>query len=605
MAQAPILTLSKIGLNLGQSALFEDLDAVLHTGDRVALVGRNGSGKSTLMKVIAGHLECDRGERYLQQGMAVAYLDQNPDFSAFETLRDYAISKLGYQDAYKVDVMASGLKLNLEQKSQVASGGELRRASLIATLSQDAELMLLDEPTNHLDIEAVAWLEDYLQSSRKAYVLISHDRAFLRNLTRKTMWLDRGRVLQNSKGFAAFETWRDKIYEEEDLQRHKQARLIKAEARWAVEGISARRKRNQGRLRRLSDLKDDRAAYTKRKGAPDLALANAEISGKKVIEARRISFSHGDIKIVENLDLKIQRGDRLALIGPNGVGKTSLISLLLGELAPDQGTIKHGTKLVPVYFDQRREGLITDTTLWESLVNDPQLGVVGKSDHVMVRGTPRHVIGYLKDFLFEEAQARGPISKLSGGERARLLLAKLMAKESNLLVLDEPTNDLDVETLELFQDLLTDYSGTVILVSHDREFIDSVATQSLLLTGAGRHTLYAGGWSDILAQKGAAVFEALKPREKKKPSTRVKEDPKSQREALSFTQKDRLKKIPQEIDQLTAEIKKLEAFLSDASLFSEAPKKFEKASLGLQERQKLLEAKEEEWLELLEKSEGG
>ena len=605
MARPPILTLTDIGLSFGQTPVFDGLDLVVHQGDRLCLVGRNGSGKSTLMKTIAGLIEPDRGHRFVQPGMAVAYLEQDPDMSGFESLRDFALSKLPHLDeAYRIDILAEGLRLNLDRDPATASGGERRRAALVACLAQDAELLLLDEPTNHLDILAVQWLEEHLTATRQAYILISHDRAFLRNLTRGIVWVDRGQVRQHPKGFEAFEDWRDKTFEEEDTALHKQKRLIKAEARWAVEGISGRRKRNQGRVRRLQDLKADRASHIRRKGTAAMDLAEAEISGKKVLEAYNVSKAYGDTPIIDKLDLKVQRGDRLAIVGPNGVGKTTLIRLLMGEEKPDTGSVKQGTNLVPVYFDQNREDLIADTSLWNNLVNDPALGVVGKSDHVMVRGQPRHVMGYLKDFLFDEAQARGPISKLSGGERARLILAKLMAKESNLLVLDEPTNDLDIETLDLLQELLDEYQGTVILVSHDRDFIDRIATMSILLEGEGKHTLYAGGWSDILAQGGGihAPEEPEATSKQSKPKTTVEATtPAAQH--LSFSEKHRLEELPDVIDRLNAEIAKLEEFLATPNLFTDAPVKFQKATDGLVERQQAVLDAEEEWLALLERAE--
>ncbi|MEO0343347.1 MAG: ATP-binding cassette domain-containing protein [Pseudomonadota bacterium] len=602
MARPPILTLSDIGLSFGQTPVFDGLNLVVHQGDRLCLVGRNGSGKSTLMKTIACLIEPDRGHRFIQPGMAISYLEQDPDMSGFETLRDFALSKIPHDEGYKLDILADGMRLDLSRDPSVASGGEKRRSALVACLATDAELLLLDEPTNHLDILAVQWLEAHLRATKQAYILISHDRAFLRNLTRGIVWVDRGQVRQHPKGFEAFEDWRDKTFEEEDTARHKQKRLIKAEARWAVEGISGRRKRNQGRLRRLQDLRQDRAGHIKRKGAAAMDLAEADISGKKVIEAFNVSKSFTDAPIVDQFDLKIQRGDRLALVGPNGVGKTTLIRLLMGELKPDTGSVKLGTNLVPVYFDQNREDLIADTSLWNNLVNDPALGVIGKSDHVMVRGQPRHVMGYLKDFLFDEAQARGPISKLSGGERARLILAKLMAKESNLLVLDEPTNDLDIETLDLLQELLDDYQGTVILVSHDRDFIDRIATQSILLEGNGRHTIYAGGWSDVLLQGGGiAAVEPEATQKRAKPKT-TNEAPKSSMQQLSFTEKHRLEELPDVIDRLNAEIEKLEVFLSTPNLFTDAPVKFQKATDGLVDRQNRLSLAEEEWLMLMERS---
>ncbi|HCI06910.1 MAG TPA: elongation factor 3, partial [Sulfitobacter sp.] len=356
-----------------------------------------------------------------------------------------------------------------------ASGGERRRAALARLMAGGPDLMLLDEPTNHLDIEAIAWLESELKATRKGYILISHDRAFLQALTRATLWIDRGMVKRQERGFGEFEAWRDATWEEEDTQRHKLNRKIKAEARWAVEGISARRKRNQGRVRALQELRAERAGQITRQGAAAMAFEAGKKSGRKVIEATQITKAFGDKKILEPFDITINRGDRIALVGPNGVGKTTLLNMMIGREEPDTGTIKLGTNLELALFDQSRAQLDGDMTLWDSLTGDPEMRVSGKADQVMVRGMPKHVVGYLKEFLFDEGQARAPVRSLSGGEKARLLLAKLMARSSNFLVLDEPTNDLDIETLDLLQDLLGQYDGTVVLVSHDRDFLDRVA----------------------------------------------------------------------------------------------------------------------------------
>ena len=378
-----------------------------------------------------------------------------------------------------------------------ASGGEKRRAALAKLWAEAPDLMLLDEPTNHLDIEAIAWLEEQLATTRTAYVVISHDRAFLKALSRATLWIDRGDVRRQEKGFGAFEAWRDKTWEEEDEARHKLNRKIKAEARWAVEGISARRKRNMGRVRALQDLRAEHAAQIKRQGTAALDFDATKKSGKKVIDARGLSKAFGDQTICRDFSLTIQRGDRIAFVGPNGVGKTTVLKMLTGSLAPDAGEVKLGTNLDIAVFDQGREQIDPELSLWEALTSETDLRVSGRADQVMVRGTPRHVVGYLKDFLFDEAQARAPVRALSGGEKARLLLAKLMARPSNLLILDEPTNDFDVETLDLLQDILGDYAGTVLLVSHDRDFLDRVATATVAFEGRGRLTVYAGGWSDF------------------------------------------------------------------------------------------------------------
>ena len=601
MARPPILTLSDISLTFGGNPVFDGLSLTIQEGDRMCLVGRNGSGKSTLMKVIAGLLEPDQGNIFLRPGQSVGYMDQHPDMAAFATLGDYARSELDPMDFYKVDIIAEGLKLNLDTLPTVASGGERRRSALVKIMSEEPELMLLDEPTNHLDIEAIQWLETELRQTKKAFVLISHDRAFLRNLTRATMWVDRGKVRQNPKGFEAFEDWRDRLFEEEDQQRHKLNRLIKAEARWAVEGISARRKRNQGRVRRLHDLKDERSGQIKRQGAAAMAFADGPKSGKLVVNVDGVSKAFENKTIVENLTLKVTRGERIALVGPNGVGKTTVLNMLTGVLEPDSGTVKMGMNLLPAIFDQNRSALNPEQTLWESLTEDKDLGVSGKNDQIMVRGMPRHVIGYLKEFLFDENQARGPVKVLSGGEKARLLLSRIMARESNLLVMDEPTNDLDVETLDLLQEILDGYDGTVLLVSHDRDFLDRVATTTLAFEGNGVVTPYAGGWTDYQTQKnlrGGGDDVVVKKANKKKSKKGVPAPVETASDGMTFTQTHRLEELPAVIERTEAEITKLEEFLSQPDLFTEHPAKFQKATDGLIERHEILAQLEEEWIGL-------
>ncbi|MBU3031004.1 ABC-F family ATP-binding cassette domain-containing protein [Paracoccus marinaquae] len=605
MARAPLLQLTGISLTFGGNPVFEDLSLNLQPGDRVALVGRNGSGKSTLMKVMAGLVEPDRGEVVRSAGTHVGYMEQDPDLSGFVTLGEFARAGLDEGQGYRVEMAAEGLKFDPDRPVSTASGGERRRAALARLLAQASELMLLDEPTNHLDIEAIGWLEDHLKQTRAAYVLISHDRAFLRNLTRATLWIDRGEVRRQERGFAGFEDWREATWAAEDEARHKLDRKIKAEARWAVEGISARRKRNQGRVRALAALRAERAAQIRRQGTAALALETGPQSGRKVIEAKGITKTFGNRAILRPFDLRIMRGDRVAFVGPNGVGKTTLIRLLTGEIAPDQGQVTLGKNLELAVFDQARATLNPDLSLWDSLTADPAMRVSGRADQVMVRGQPRHVVGYLKDFLFDEAQARAPVRSLSGGEKARLLLARLMARPSNLLVLDEPTNDLDVETLDLLQDILGDYDGTVLLVSHDRDFIDRVADTTVAMEGDGRAVVYAGGWSDYRAQRGedAPVARAATP---PAPSVRspepVGEKTKPAKTGLSFTEKHRLVELPAIIERLEAEIARLSEFLAQPDLYQAAPAKFQKATDALAERQVALAAAEEEWLLLEEKA---
>ncbi len=608
MARPSLLQLSDISLTFGGDPIFDGLDLVVHHGDRVALVGRNGSGKSTLMKVMAGLTEPDTGSITSPQGTSVGYMEQEPDFTGFATLGDFATATLGPSEAWRVEALADGLKLRLEADPAKASGGERRRAALARLLAEEPDIMLLDEPTNHLDIEAIGWLEARLAETRTAFVVISHDRAFLNALTRATLWVDRGQVRRNEQGFTSFEAWRDKVWDEEDTARHKLDRKIKSEARWAVEGISARRKRNQGRVRALADLRAERAAIIRRQSTAAMVLEEGPQSGRKVIEAKGISKSFGETQILKPFDLRILRGDRVGFVGPNGAGKTTLLNMLTGQLAPDTGHVTLGKGLEMAVFDQNRAGLNPEASLWDSLTLDREIAVNGSSDQVMVRGSPRHVMGYLKDFLFDEAQARAPVRSLSGGERARLMLAKIMARESNLLILDEPTNDLDIETLDLLQDLLGDYAGTVLLVSHDRDFLDRVATSTVVLEGQGRAQAYAGGWSDALAQ-GARIGAAPEDREappaaKSGPDRVVSNAGAKPAAGLSFTETHRLKELPSVIARLEAEMGKLSELLSDPDLYTREPVKFAKATEALAERQAKLAAAEEEWLLLEEKAQG-
>ena len=603
MARAPLLQLSDVSLGFGAEPLFDGLSLVIHEGDRVALVGRNGEGKSTLMRVIAGLVEPDAGEVVSPAGTSVGYMEQEPDLSAFETLGEFATHGIGPSELWRVEAASEGLDFDPARPVATASGGERRRAALARLLAEAPDLMLLDEPTNHLDIASIGWLEDELARTRAAFVVISHDRAFLDALTRATLWIDRGAVRRQEKGFAAFEVWRDEVWEQEDAERHKLDRKIKAEARWAVEGISGRRKRNMGRVRALQEMREGRAAQVRRQGTAALELEEGARTGKRVIEARGIAKRYGDRTILRPFDLRIERGDRIAFVGPNGAGKTTLLRMLTGDLPPDEGAVTHAKTIEIAYFDQQRAALDPEMTLWDSLTGDPDMRVGGRADQVMVRGTPKHVVGYLKDFLFDEGRARAKVGSLSGGERARLLLAKLFARQSNVLVLDEPTNDLDVETLDLLQDVLAEYPGTVLLVSHDRDFLDRVAGRTVAMEGDGRATVYAGGWSDYLAQRGPRPEEAA-PASKAAPAAPGKPLAASRPGGLSFTEAHRLEVLPGRIERLEAEIAKLADYLSRPGLYDEAPAKFAKASEALADRQAALGAAEEEWLALEERAAG-
>ena len=600
MARAPLLQLTDIALTFGGAPIFDGISATVQEGDRIALVGRNGSGKSTLMRLMAGLIQPDSGEVVTPAGIRTAYMEQDPDLSGFATLGDFTAAGLPEGEGWRAAMAAEGLGFDPARPVATASGGERRRAALARLMAAAPDLMLLDEPTNHLDIAAIQWLEDQLSTTRAAFVLISHDRAFLRRLTRATLWLDRGELRRQDRGFESFEDWRESTWAAEDEARHKLDRRIKSEGRWAVEGISARRKRNQGRLRALQAMRADRAAQIRRQGTAALALDAAPQSGKRVIEARGITKAFGPRTLLRPFDLRVMRGDRVAFVGPNGAGKTTLIRMLTGEIPPDSGSVTLGKNLEIAVFDQNRDRIDDSLTLWEALTGDAEMRVSGRADQVMVRGAPRHVVGYLKDFLFDEAQARAPVSSLSGGEKARLLLARIMARPSNLLVLDEPTNDLDIETLDLLQEVLGDYDGTVLLVSHDRDFIDRVATSTVAMEGDGRAVIYAGGWSDYRAQAGEDAPETPAPRPA--PREDAPRPAAAKKPGLSFTERHRLDALPAEIARLEAEIAKLHDYLADPELFTAAPVKFAKATEALAQRQAALSAAEDEWLALEEKA---
>ena len=602
MARAPLLQLDEVTLSHGGAPLLDSVSLTVQPGDRLALVGRNGSGKSTLLRLMAGWIEPDHGTRAVSPGVRIGFMEQEGDPTGFATLGDYAAAGLDAGEEWRVAAAAEGLGFDPGVPAATASGGERRRATLARALAGAPDLLLLDEPTNHLDIRAIEWLERELSESRAAVVLISHDRALLRRIARATLWLDRGVLRRREAGFAGFEDWRDEVWAQEDEARHKLDRRIRAEARWAVEGISARRRRNMGRVRALAALRAERAAQVARPGRAAMALESGAVSGRKVIEAEGLTKRFGERVIVRDFSLRVLRGDRIALTGANGVGKTTLLQMLTGEVAPDSGTVTLGTGLEIAVFDQARARLDPSASLWENLTLDPQLAVSGASDQVMVRGVARHVAGYLKDFLFDDSRLRAPVSSLSGGEKARLLLARLMARPANLLVLDEPTNDLDVETLDLLQDLLGDFDGTVLMVSHDRDFIDRIATITLMMEGEGRTSLWPGGWSDApaAAEPSAPARPVKAPVARPAPAPRGRPAPEP-RGGLSFAERHRLDRLPQEIARLEAEIAKLEAFLATPDLFAKDPDRFAKAAGLLAGRRAALSEAEDEWLALAER----
>ncbi|MGB0683833.1 MAG: ABC-F family ATP-binding cassette domain-containing protein [Magnetovibrionaceae bacterium] len=599
----PLLTLQDIHLTFGGNPLLTGASMTVAAGERLCLVGRNGCGKSTFLKIAAGEIEADSGRRFVQPGTAIRYLPQEPDLSAFETIDDYIRAGLSpADDGYRGAYLLEALGVDGSAGTTHLSGGEARRAALAATLISEPDILLLDEPTNHLDLATIEWLESELAASRSALVLISHDRRFLESLSRATLWLDRGEARLLGKGFGRFEAWRDEVLEQEALDQHKLDRKLAAEAHWLRYGVTARRKRNQGRLRKLQDLRAQRRDHVGPKGRVKLSVQDGQMSGKLVFDATAISKAFGDRRIVRDLDLRVLRGDRLALVGPNGSGKTTLLKLLTGETEADSGEVKRGAAIDMVTLDQRREALKSDWTLADALTG-------GGGDQVMVNGSPRHVMGYMKDFLFDPVQARTPISRLSGGERGRLMLARAFAKPSNLLILDEPTNDLDLETLDLLEELLDDYTGTVLLVSHDRDFLDRVATSVLAVGEGGRWTEYAGGYSDMLHQLGetAAASASVQAKEKAKPKLEPKSDagttPKpKQKSGLSFTEQHELDKLPAEMEALEAKIAKLQEKLGEPGLYEKDRAAFDKASAQVAGAMEQLSVKEERWLELEDKA---
>jgi len=605
----PILMLRDIHLTFGGTPLLEGAELSVSQGERLCVVGRNGSGKSTLLKIAAGLVEADAGERFAQPGATVRYLAQEPDLSGFATTLAYVEAGLAPgDDPYRAQYLLTQLGLEGSEQTGRLSGGEARRAALARVLAPAPDILLLDEPTNHLDLPAIEWLEAELKSTRSALVLISHDRRFLERLSQSTIWLDRGVARRLDSGFAAFESWRDEVLGQEEVDRHKLDRKLAMEADWLRYGVTARRKRNMGRLRVLESLRKQRREQRRVAGAVKLSAAEGDVSGKLVVEAKAVSKAYGDTMVVRDFSTRIQRGDRVGIVGPNGAGKTTLLNLLIGELTPDSGTVRLGANLQWVVLDQKRESLDPAWTLTEALTG-------GRGDTVTVDGKPKHVVSYMKDFLFSVIQARSPVGALSGGERGRLMLARALAKPSNLLVLDEPTNDLDLETLDLLQEMLADYSGTVLLVSHDRDFLDRVVTSVIVSENDGRWTEYAGGYSDMVIQRGRGVEArgeaGLPPRAPKaKPGAvpaPLPAAPKPRRK-LSFKEKHALETLPAKIEKMRADVAGLRLTLADPGLYKRDPAAFERAAAELEKATSGLAKAEDDWLalELLrEELEGG
>ena len=590
----PLLILRDISLRLGDTNLLDGAELSVSEGDRLCLVGRNGSGKSTLLRIAAGELEPDDGERYIDPGVTTRYLPQEPDLSRVESTLAYAEAGLAPgDDPYRAQYLLERLGLTGDEDPASLSGGEARRCALARALASEPDILFLDEPTNHLDLPAIEWLEEELTTSRSALVLVSHDRRFLENLSRATVWLNGGVTRRLEKGFGGFETWRDEVIEHEERTRHEMDRKLAVETEWLHKGVTARRKRNMGRLRSLHALREERRSQKSfTPGAVKLTTTDGARSGRIVVEAENIAKSYDGPALVRDFSIRIQRGDQIGIIGPNGAGKTTLLNMLTGALEPDDGAVRLGTNLQMVTLDQRRESLNPGSTLSDALT--------GGGNYVDVGGQRRHVIGYMKDFLFAPEQARTPVGVLSGGERGRLMLARALARPSNLLVLDEPTNDLDLETLDLLQEMLADYDGTVLLVSHDRDFLDRVVTGVIAAEGEGRWVIYAGGYSDMQAQHGdpsepiaeKPTAPPAKPRESK-PERQEKKSG-----GLSFTDRHLLESLPHMVEELQARIDGLNGKLSEAGLFENDRAAFERTADELKEATAALEAAEVQWLEL-------
>ena len=589
----PLLILRDINLRFGAAPLLEGAELSVSEGERLCLVGRNGCGKSTLLKIATGTVEADTGERFVQPGATLRYLPQEPNLSGFATVLAAVENDLGPgDDMHRARTLVERLGLTGNENPAHLSGGETRRAALARALAPSPDILLLDEPTNHLDLPAIEWLEKELKSMRAALVLVSHDRRFLENLSRATVWLSDGAIHRIDSGFAEFEPWRDDFIERRGSERRKLKRKIEAETMWLHKGVTARRKRNQGRLRALIALRTKQSEQRAQTGNVNLEASEASSSGKLVIEGKNLSKSYAGAPVIKDLSVRIPRGARLGIVGPNGAGKTTLINILCGTLTPDSGTIRLGSNLQMATLDQQREQLDGHATLKDALT--------GGGEMLSVNGKARHVVGYMKDFLFLPEQARTPVSVLSGGERGRLMLARALARPSNLLVLDEPTNDLDLETLDLLQETLADYGGTVLLVSHDRDFLDRVATSVIAWENSGKWLEYAGGYSDMMIQRRDAAAperRAVEPR-KSQSQTATTGAATPTPAKLSYKDKYALENLPKRIAALQDEITAHNKVLADGALFSRNPHTFEAAATGLKQAEAALEAAEDQWLTL-------
>lgn len=591
----PLLRLDNIQLTFGGTPLLAGASLSASAGDKIALVGRNGSGKSTLLKIAAGSVEPQDGLIFRQPGATIRYLAQAPDLEGYANVRAYVEAGLGpSDDPYRATYLIEHLDLTGDETPDTLSGGEARRAALARVLAPQPDILLLDEPTNHLDLTTIEWLEDELSRLSSAIILISHDRRFLERVTRATVWLDRGETKRLDKGFAHFEEWRDQVLAEEERDQHKLGRQIQREEHWMRYGVTARRKRNMRRVGELQAMRQQFRTHRGAEGVAALAASEAQESGKLVLEAKNIAKSYEGRPIVAGFSTRIQRGDRIGLVGPNGAGKTTLLRMLTGDLAPDSGTVRLGTNLEIATLDQRRISLDINETLAQYLTS-------GRGDSLTVNGEEKHVVSYMKDFLFKPEQARTPIKELSGGERARLILARVLARPANLLVLDEPTNDLDMETLDLLQELVAGFPGTVLLVSHDRDFLDRTVTSIIAPEGNGSWIEYAGGYADMLAQRKADIAARNNLKVTPKPAgsaTPTGPRPAPSMKKLSYKQKFALETLPKRMEEAQAAIAKLEKVMADPNLYAKDFAKFEKTSAELDKLRADVAGMEDEWLEL-------
>ncbi|MFS0737338.1 ATP-binding cassette domain-containing protein [Sphingomonas sp. 1P06PA] len=588
---APILSMQDIGLVQGHGWLFKGLDIFIGPRDRLALIGRNGAGKSTLLRLLAGTLEADEGRRTIVPGTRVILLEQEPSIAGHATLREFALAGPDAPLPHEIDAIADQIGVNLDREAATASGGERRRAAIVRALAQEPDVLLLDEPTNHLDIAAIDWLEQWLARFNGAFVAISHDRTFLTRLTRQTLWLDRGAIRRQEIGFGGFEAWTEKVFEEEARNAQRLDARLKIEEHWLLRGVTGRRRRNQGRLTKLKEMRATRAAMLGPQGAAALSIASDDVKTKVVIDAEHVTKRFGDRTVIRDLNFRVTRGDRIGVVGANGAGKTTLLKLLTGELSTDEGRVKLAKTLDRIVIDQQRSLMAPDKTVREVLADG--------GDWIDVQGTRKHVHGYLKEFLFEPSLAEAKVGTLSGGERSRLLLAREFARPSNLLVLDEPTNDLDLETLDLLQEVISDYDGTVLIVSHDRDFLDRTVTVTLGLDGSGKVDIVAGGYEDWVRQRSPARTEQRRPAAKVEAPA-----PPRARTKLSYKDQRDLDLLPKQIEEIEAAIARDEAALADPDLYTRDPAKFDGLMVGLETARRRKEEAETRWLELAELAEG-